>query len=283
MIRLNRCGLLLLLALPSLLLVGCASMVDRSEYTQVKTIAVVSLYADEFVPDSQGRGHIVDWGPAFRASVAEDALNAFNREFFRLGWDVVSSDPVLASPTYQKAFGRQKMIEEELSSSKNETENVVITRPESAYFSPGNMLPITLEDVNIGAEGESVTLSKRQQLDMLGQMARDLKVDAVALVYVDYCYQDQEYSSVGTGLAVMTASSTIRVVNQAGDLVIDMPMEERCAGDRGESRSTATMYDGNLEFEKVDRSGVKRMFSEATRHSALISVTKVREAVGLNG
>lgn len=279
--QLNRHKPAWLIAAVALLLGGCAttSIVKKPEVNDVKSIAILSLYADERVPEYKGRGVVKNWNRTFQLQVAEDALRTFQREFSRLGWKVYSANNFMQTASYQNTFGIPEMPEQETNSTVDSIVSFVAEQYQARYFTPANMWPIKLDGtaetgIRIGDAPE-----KPPQVAALAEIAKRLGIDAVAVVVIDYCYQGGTFSMIGNGEAIMTAASAIKVVNQAGDLVVNMPILPRCAGERGESTTTAAMWHGDLLLAKVNSDNARRMFIEATRNSAKISVSEVKIAM----
>lgn len=72
----SKFGHFILLYLFVSLLSGCAtSIVKKPEVYKVKKVAILSLYADQKVPEAKGRGIVMDWDDKVRMQVAEDALS----------------------------------------------------------------------------------------------------------------------------------------------------------------------------------------------------------------
>ncbi len=266
---------IVLILLMGLLLGGCVSIVKQPEITQVKRVAIVSLYAEERVPESKGRGIVKNWNPKVQLQVAEDALNTFQREFSKLGWKVVPATSTLNSLAYQKTFATPEAVEETAGTTMV---SFLLENYQSRYFTPAGMLPIPLEasQNNVQLFGDS---QKPDQQVMLGQMAKQLGVDAVVLVQLDYCYAGGTFSMFGSGEAVMTAGSSIKAVNQAGDLVVNMPTLARCGGERGESTSSFVMLNGDLVLGGTNMGVFRKMFIEATRESASLSIAQLSKAM----
>ena len=218
--QLNRHKPTWLIAAVALLLGGCAtkSIVQKPEIDEVKSIAILSLYADERVPEYKGRGVVKNWSRTFQLQVAEDALSTFQREFSRLGWKVYSANNFMQTASYQNVFGIPEIPEQETNSTANSVASFFVEQYRTRYFTPANMWPINLEDtaetgIRIGNSPQ------KPQVAALADIAKRLGIDAVAVVVIDYCYEGGTFSMIGTGEAIMTAGSAIKVVNQAGDLV----------------------------------------------------------------
>lgn len=255
------------------LLAGCfASIVKKPEIDNVKRVAILSLYADQKVPETKGRGVVTNWDDKVRLQVAEDALVTYQRALAQIGWRVVSPQKVLASPEYQQAFkvSDNKKVNKFASFLKNAYQQ--------QFFTPAGMLPIVISDqeANTRYYGDA---NQNNPVATLGRMAKKLKVDAVVLVQMDYCYGGGTFSLLGSGQAVMTAGASIKAVNPDGVLVVNMPNVPRCDGKRGESKTSAVMLNGNLQFTYTAKNRFRKMFIEATRESAKITVGELKEAM----
>ena len=146
------------------------------------------------------------------------------------------------------------------------------------YFTPAGMWPIQLGDkeANTHYYGDAAKSNPKQRL---ADMAKKLGVDAVIVVQLDYCYDGGMLSMLGTGEAVMTAASAVKAVDRNGDVIINMPSPPMCDGDRGKSDTSAVMIKGNLEFTHLGKNRFKKMFIEATRASAKMTVAKIEKAM----
>lgn len=256
---------------------GCLpSIVKKPDIDQVKKVAILSLYADEKVPNDKGMGVVTDWDGKVRLQVAEDALKTYQAELTRLNWQVVSPMKVLQSKEYQQAFAIVPASQANTTAGKfgNLLKNIY----QQQFFTPAGMLPIPLDDsaANTRYYGDAAKDNPRARL---GEMARKLGVDAVVLIQMDYCYGGGTFSLLGTGQAVMTAGSSIKAVNQKGEMVVNMATVARCDGNRGTSKTSAVMVNGNLQFTRSARDRFRKMFIEASRASAAITVAEVRKAM----
>ena len=273
----SKCGHFILLYLIVSLLSSCAtSIVKKPEVYKVKKVAILSLYADQKVPEAKGRGIVMDWDDKVRMQVAEDALTTFQQEFNRLGWEVVSPTTVIESKVYQETFS----IPDSMANTKlGMVGNFLKNNYQQRFFTPAGMLPIPIDDKTTNQQLFSNSSDKAKQKAKLGQMAKELGVDAVVLTQLDYCYQGGAFSMLGTGEAVMTAGSSIKAINQEGEFVVNMPNVERCDGDRGKSNASAFMMKGNLYFTRIDKNKFRKMFKQATRESASITIAEVDKAM----
>jgi hypothetical protein len=278
---LNDTRRIVLLSAMVMLSTGCASIVRKPDINKVTKVAVLSVYANETVPEKNGRGTVKDWDNQFRMEVAESALAAAESEVGRLGWQVVSGKDVIQSPDYQDAF-RPK------ASTGNETANQALEGlarlaqhvRNNNFFTPPGMHPI-----QIGGEkgkynscvGNGCAEDPKAKL---ADLAKKLDVDAVVIVELDYCYQGGTFSLGGTGEAKLTAGSNIRAVSRDGQMIIDMDDIPRCEGKtRSESENSMLMNGGDLIFLSASREKMKAMFTQATVGSLQKSVGQVQSAM----
>lgn len=266
---------ILVVSLFILALSGCTSIVKKPDIDQVKKVAILSLYADQKVPHEKGMGVVTHWDNKVRLQVAEDALTTYQKELAKLGWKVMSPQKVLESREYQQAFA---VPEVKPDSGAGKFASLLKNVYQQQFFTPAGMLPIHFDDssANTRYYGD---LAKDNPRARLGGMAKKLGVDAVVLIQLDYCYGGGTFSLLGTGQAVMTAGSSIKAINQKGDMVVNMPMVARCDGKRGESETSAVMVNGNLQFTTSAKDRFRKMFIEATRASAAITVEDIRKAM----
>lgn len=258
-----------------LALSGCTSIVKKPDIDQVKKVAILSLYADQKVPHEKGMGIVTHWDGKVRLQVAEDALMTYQKELGKLGWRVMSPEKVLESQEYQKAFA---VPEVKPDSGAGKFASLMKNVYQQQFFTPAGMLPIRFDDSSANTKYYG-DLAKDNPRLRLGEMAKKLGVDAVVLIELDYCYGGGTFSLLGTGQAVMSAGSSIKAVNQKGDMVVNMPGIARCDGKRGESETSAVMVNGNLQFTTSAKDRFRKMFIEATRASAAMTVEEIRKAI----
>lgn len=254
---------------------GCASIVQKPEVNAVHRAAIISLYANEKVPNADGLGVVSDWDKRVRMEVAEDALRTFAGELQVTGWQLVSPDSVIKSKEYQDSFA----IPDEIANSKmGKLASLMQNAYRQSFFTPAGMWPIQLDDreANTRYFGDAAGNNPKQRL---AEMAKKLDVDAVIIVQLDYCYDGGTFSLLGTGEAVMTAASSVKAIDRNGNVVINMPSPGMCDGKRGKSDTSAVMVKGNLQFTRLARDRFKKMFIEATRESAKMTVAEIQKAM----
>ncbi len=211
-----------------------------------------------------------------RLQIAEDALATFSKELRYVGWAMLSSDAVVQSEEYRKAFMPSEINPD---SRTAKLIGLMHLRHQSQFFSPSGMLPILFSDrqANTRYYGDA---KRGDPTRVLATMAKQLNVDAVIVVQLDYCYKGGLFSVLGTGQALMTAASSLRAVNQNGELVVNMRDIPNCGGKtRATSDTSAAMHQGNLLFTRVSKDRFRRMFVEATRKSAERTVAVLAKAM----
>jgi hypothetical protein len=258
-----------------LLATGCSGIVKKPQVNNVKTAAIVSLYANEKVPNADGLGVVSKWDRHVRTEVAEDALLTFANELQVTGWRLVSPNAVVQSKEYQDTFA---VPDEAADSAVGKLASLMTHAYRQRFFTPAGMWPIQLDDreANTRHFGDAAQDNPKQRL---ADMAKKLNVDAVIIVQLDYCYGGGFFSLLGTGEAVMSAASSVKAVDRNGEVVINMPGLQSCEGDRGESDTSAAMINGNLVLTHLGKKRFKKMFKEATRASAEITVEKIQKAM----
>lgn len=259
-----------------LLAAGCASIVKKPQVNEVKKAAIISLYANEKVPNADGLGVVRDWDNSVRLEVADNALLTFANELQATGWQLVKPDSVIQSDEYQKAFAVSDKVAD--NSSLGKLASLMQNAYRRQFFTPAGMWPIQLDDktANTHYFGDAAKTNPKQRL---AAMAKKLGVDAVIIVQLDYCYDGGTFSLLGTGQAVMTAASSVKAVDRNGDVIINMPAPKMCDGKRGKSDTSAVMIKGNLEFTHLAKDRFEKMFNEATRESAKLTVAEIQKAM----
>lgn len=265
----------------ALLFTNCASIVRKPEINGVKTVAIVSLSANEMVPWTGGRGRIENWPLESKQRVANLAYKAYSQEFKRLGWNVVPISKVTALAEYRQEFGplEAKADDNFLTKTVSALGQVAASKP----FTPPGLYAIPWEAPQERRKPASFSISFKSEKDVktkLAELAHKLNVDAVVLAYLDYCYTGST-AVLGNGTAKMTAGGWVKAVNPDKVVVVDMPaIEKRCDGERGESEKTVAMVGGSIAFGKAFAGDtLVSMFQEATQRVAARNVALIDEAM----
>lgn len=277
-------------------LVGCGSKYNADALRSTKRVAIISLFANEQVPEKKGRGVVKGWDEDFKIKVAQDAADAFSTELAQLGWTVVTPSQVIQSEAYQSAFApKEKAGESKLEKIGNSIGKFLLKERQKNYFTPTGMYPIELadEEATTYRFGDSAKSDPKQ---LLARFAKELDVDAVILVKLDYCYEGGTFTSLaGLGEAYLKAASSLKVVNRKGDVIVNMPNVETCADHptRASSKGSVFMNGGDIVFglgvgapgsqetlvKFVTPEKLQRLFSEATRASAEMAVGDLKKAM----
>lgn len=265
-------------------LTGCSSIVKKPEINGVKKVAIVSLYADEMIPWTGGSGRVNNFDQQTKHRVALQAYKSFTHEFKRLGWEPIPMDKVTSSGSYKKEFGPQQADKDSniLAKAGNVLGNMKLQR----YFTAPGLFPIEWPKKDEHKSGMSFDLAnfklegKKDFFGQLADQAKELNVDMVVLIYMDYCYTGAT-AVLGNGTAKMTAGSWVRAINPDKLTIVNMPdIEKRCSGDRGESDKTVAMVGGSIALGQAFASdAIVTALTEATQRSAKISVDKIEKAM----
>ena len=243
----------------AILLTSCSSIVKQPNISDVRSAVILSIYAGETVSHNRGKGTISNWDNRVKLAVANDALYVYSKELQRLGWKIYSPKKAVQSKRYQTAFGPKAAA-------------LATDSYHDRFLAPTGMHPIALS-----SDHDQQAVAQREQV--LVELAKRYRVDAVVVVQLDYCYEGGAFSIMGHGNAIMTAAASIKAVNQAGERVVDMPDIMPCAGKRGKSNQSTAMIANNLVFAPSNQQKIRAMFAEATRASARIAVDEIQAAL----
>lgn len=272
---------ILFFSLAALVLGGCSSIVKKPDINNVKTAAIISIYANSDVPEVKRRGKVKGWNQKMKREVSDEFFNVYADSLGQMGWKVVSADKVIKSEAYKAAFEPQLKTKNETAQKLMKFAAKLQEMSEGFnYFTPKGMHPIDLSSQSLRkvsyVNGKRV--DKRKEL---AGFARELGVDAVVVVQLDYCYKGGKLSLGGTGKAYMTAASTIRAIDQKGNLVINMGDLQTCAEtkNRAQSEQGYAMVGGNLLAAVAKKDTLKKMFNEATRENAKLTMDQINKAM----
>jgi len=271
------------IAISALILGGCGSIVKKPHVNNVKTAAVISIYANGLVPEKKKRGSIRGWNKEMKQEVSAEFLDVYSDSLGKvMGWKMVDANEIIKSASYQEAF-KPKMPE-----TKNKTAQKLMKFAAKMqemsvgfnYFTPTGMQPIELT----ANELRKIRYVNGKRLDIKTQLAnyaKKLNVDAVVVVQLDYCYQAKGVSLGGTGKAIMTAASSIRAIDQKGNMVINMGDLQPCMKNknRGESEQGYAMVGGNLMAGLSKKGALKKMFNQATSENAVLAMGQLKKAM----
>lgn len=271
------------------LFTGCASIVKKPEINGVRKVAIVSLYADQMIPWTGGTGRVDYFDLETKNRVALQAYKSFANEFKRLKWEVVPMERVTTNAYYKKQFGPQEANKD--SNVLAKAANVLGTITNEGYFTATGLFPVDFikeeskKDQDRGIASLDLASFKIQSKPdfktQLGELARDLGVDAVVVAQLDYCYTGAT-AVLGNGTAKFTAGTTLRAYNGDKQAVVSLPApKKRCESKYlGESSKTVAMVGGSISLAKAfDRDAIVTALSEASANSAKVVVAQIDAAI----
>lgn len=274
---------LYLLIVTLILASGCSSIVKKPDVNKVKTAAIISIYANSDVKESKGGGSVSAWNSELKRDVSlsfhDEYVDSFGNN---LGWQMVSADKLMESDEYKNMFRMNTNSKSKAMNKLGGIMNKLADMNEKySYFSPEKMHPIQLSSQNLN----SVSYRNGKRVDVkssLANMAKQLDVDAVIVVQMDYCYEPNSVSMLkGFTKGHMTAASTIRAVDQKGNMVVNMGDLNQCAQtkNRGKSKQGLGLLGGNIAVALKDKEVLEKMFMEATRENIKLTMSQLKKAM----
>lgn len=256
---------------------GCATMVNKEAARSVKKVGIVSIWGNGEVPERKGRGKAKNWDLQMQKDVANFAVQTYTKKMEKLGWKMVSPQQVMASKEYRDLARVPTKASE--GSTLGKFMNKLQESKTASTFTPEGMVAIKFNDAD--SSNNTYYMGDAKNYDpraVLAKWAKEMGVDAVAVVQMVFCYKGGTWSMGGTGEAVLTSSSSIKVVNQAGETIVNMPNETQCDSKySAESTNSAAMVGGDLVFNSDGK--FKKMFEQATDGAAEIAVARIKEGM----
>lgn len=268
------------LVFSSLIIIGlasCTSIVKKPDINNVKTVALVSVYGNQNIRELKAGGWarksevVTGFNNEQRQKVAELALNYHEAKLKEMGtWKVMPVQQMLTSAKFSAAIKEIRAVKDV--SGKKIDENSLSGKlgsfltnvAEMGYLTPAGMHPLPISDENRNAS--------QGVIKSLAKLAKDLNVDAVAVVHIDLAYTGGTFSLGGTGTAVATVASSIKLVDKNGVVVVDYPdVSENTK--RFESETSSGMLQGKLIFNAK----LETMLKEAIIASADNLVTEIKK------
>lgn len=273
---------LAILAIMSLLLIGCGSIVKKPHVNKVKTAAIVSIYANGDVREAKGKGTILAWNPDLKQEVAmafhDSYVDSFGKE---LGWEMASAQELINSEEYKETFRPElNTNSKSLNKLAGMMNKLADFSEKHTYFTPNNMHPIEISKESM----KTISYAKGVRMDVkksLANMANKLGVDAVVVVQIDYCYEPTSFSLKGLSKAHITAASTVRAVDKKGNMVVDMGDLRQCeySTNRGKSKDDYGMMGGNIGTMVKDQEDLKEIFVQATEDNIKLTMKQLKKAM----
>ncbi len=198
-----------------------------------------------------------------------------------MSWEVVAGQEVIQSPSYQEAFApKANTSSEGLNNALKMFGKVAQQSHDGRFFTPPGMHPILLHEEKNNHSSCFGNNCPPDPKTRLAELAKQLGVDAVVVVAVDYCYGGGTWSVGGLGEAKMSAGTAIRAVSKDGSMIIDMNDVPKCGGDnRTQSEGSMFMNGGDLVFLTASREKMRDMFVQATQGSIERAVAQVQAAM----
>lgn len=250
-----------------LMLSSCGSMsiVNKENTTGINKVAIVSLYSNRTIynrqPSQGGSGYLS--GLVALKNIAQNGIKAYDdlnlkddvlighvlttwsQELSKVnGWTVVPYSKLRENKAFQGFVAKTPPIPQE--------------KADKTYISPTGMQPYFLSN---GEEGP--------KLVELGKLAKQLQVDAVAVISVDMGYTMS--SGIGsTGTAVGAVGANIKIVTKAGEYAVSTP--ERKKGEEiYETSEKSIAMAGNLAYTPE----LEAMLKEAVAKTAVYYRTEI--------
>jgi hypothetical protein len=255
---------------------GCVttSMVKKPEVDSVKTIAVVAVYSNTGVKNTDGEsetskiagmanmvgltgnnskagdsvaGKLLDFGGT---RLVEHAKQELERELARVkGWKVIDASQFVDKDVYQKfATKMDDTVREEQGVMRKVSGPAFVTVPRMAAMPYG-----------LKADARSKVLK---------QLATDLGVDAVAILKLDMAYSPST-SIGGNGTAAAAISSNLEIVNKEGGTAVLGSLNEIRSAD------TVGMMAGSIIFSEK----TEKIFKQAISRTAEIYTDKINKDI----
>ena len=271
---------ILKLVFSSLLIIGlaaCTSIVKKPDINNVKKVALVSVYGNQNIRELKQSGWarqsevVTGFNDQQRQKVAELALNYYEAKLKEMGsWKVLPVQQMLTSAKFSAAMKELRAVKDasgkkvDESSLSGKLGQFLTNVAEMGYLSPAGMHPLPISDENRNAS--------QGVIKSLVKLAKDLDVDAVAVVQIDLAYTGGTFSLGGTGTAVASVASSIKLVDKNGVVVVDYPnVSDKTR--RFKSETSSGMLQGKLIFNAK----LETMLKEAIIASADDLVTEIKK------
>ena len=247
---------------------GCASIVKRPAVDQVRRVALVSVYmnrefyntksplsgegqasvaslleaagqvAFEKLLDRQSKVDPVDLYDPERARIVSYAVHHYRDQLDQLAdWHVLPIEKVVRAGYYRRLVRPDAgtgIAARLVSAYLNHRESVLWVTPPGYHRIP---IESVIADGRVSEDGARA----------LSELARELDVDAVAILELDMAYRFNRFSKItffGTTLAVPSVSHSLVVVNRRGEVAVNTGPVERGGGERYEG-DTVGMVKGD--------------------------------------
>jgi hypothetical protein len=279
-----------LLSLSLIALSGCSGILVRPAVDNVQTVAIVSLYMNrDFynvkAPKAQqggldlarsladaglkktGLADKLDLGRE-QQMIISHALREYNAHLADLGrWKVLPVTDLLKTPAYQKLYKANQANGFFDALAKDLKRGGWITPADMPYFSADSVAGSRHQKTTYGGQAKDPLQESRR---VLGELARQLKVDAVAIVHMDMAYRFGKMGTLtvfGETKAIPSVSSRVVLVTKEGEIAVNTDQIAPGGGKRFEGPSTSLIEKGHLNLKDKDGKRVNA-YNEAVSKAA---------------
>ncbi|MDX1811384.1 MAG: hypothetical protein R3240_05520 [Gammaproteobacteria bacterium] len=261
---------------------ACSSIVKKPEIEQVKTAAIVSIFANSRIPEAQGSEILQGWSSELKQEVANNFLNEYETGFTnKLGWKMLPVSSLLTSKEYKDLFRPETKSKNESFKKLGSLINKMSDMSDSAnYFAPADMYPLDISHGRLKIR--SGLVSKQQKIGpLLSNMAKTLSADAVIVVHIDFCYEPTTLSIQGLKKSRISAASSIHAVDKHGNTIINMGELKSCGKqkNRAASNTSLGLSSGILAGALQDQSELLKAFTEALKENTSLTMQQVKSAM----
>lgn len=244
----------------ALLLVSCAANITQQPGVgSVKKLAIVSVYSNSMPYNLSGKGG----GLATLTSLASKKgekkgfggtrLLEYGHQMYSMdlnkvgGWEVVPTEDIISMEAYQNFVtaveaNRGKLVEGMAS--------IALLKPEG----------MVIYDLSAGVS--------KAMLAEMGQLAKDLGVDAVVAIGIDIAYEQK-----GPLSGVASVGTSINAINANGEWAIRTPSVDQGGGERFNSSKKTALVAGEIIFSEK----VEMMYQDAIQQCVTNHVLTIRE------
>jgi hypothetical protein len=247
-----------------LLVSGCSSILIKPAVDNVKTVALVSAYMNRDFYDVRGPRDSVSLNNVVFAAKDLDVPDSDADEYEKLiaygvktyaeqlegvgNWQWLPVTNVLSNSAYRKFA--DAIIGERPASGLLKTSAII---EEKGWYTARDMVRIPMERVTYSGKFVVIGNGKGSQADMraaLGQLCKDLDVDAVAVLEFDMAFRKLLFGLdfIGDLPAMPNISSSLVLVNRDGEVVVDSGRIIKGQGKRFEGDSVGMLRRDYVHF-----------------------------------
>lgn len=256
---------------------GCSSILVRPAVDEVKTMAIVSVYMNrDFynvkAPKAQQGGldlkraladaGLKKTGLAEKMNLGREqqmivshALMEYNKALSGVGrWKIMPITNVLKNPAYQKVFKDNQTSGFFDTLAKDLDRGGFITPADLPFFDANAAAGSRHTKTTYGGDAKD---PREQYRKVLADLAKALKVDAVAIVQMDMAYRFGKLGKLtvmGETKAIPVVATRVVAVTKNGELAVNTDGVSGGGGKRYEGPSTSLLEKGYIDLrDKNDR------------------------------